>query len=169
MPPSPYIRRLRAKIGHELLILPSVAVILFDDRERLLMARTTLDHWMIIGGAIDPDETPADAAKREVWEETGLLVEPQKVIGVFAGPEFQFAYENGDQVSYTITAFEARRVGGEPLPDGEEAFELRFVTPAEADALPMAPHMRLLVRCAFEQREQPYFAPATWTPPMAEA
>ena len=36
---SDYVRRLRASVGHELLVLPSVTVLLFDDRDHFLLAR----------------------------------------------------------------------------------------------------------------------------------
>jgi hypothetical protein len=39
MPPSPYVRTVRGKIGHDLLMLQSVMVILFDDQGRLLLAQ----------------------------------------------------------------------------------------------------------------------------------
>src|SRR6516225_2159666 len=115
MPLSRYLRAVRAKIGHDLLMLQSATVMLFDGTDRLLLARDTDSGlWMTIGGAIEPDEAPADAAVREVWEETGLLVEPSGILGVFGGPEFRITYPNGDNVSYIVTVFAARLVGGEP-------------------------------------------------------
>src|SRR3712207_4896517 len=102
MPMSSYLRTLRAKVGHDLLMMPAVAIILFDDERRLLLAQDgATGLWMTIGGAMDPDEVPANAAVREVWEETGLLIEPVRLIGVFGGPEFRVTYPNGDAVSYT--------------------------------------------------------------------
>ncbi len=165
MPPSPYIRDLRAKIGTDLLMMPSAGALLFDEEGRLLLAKSaTIDLWMVIGGAIDPGETPADAAVRECWEEAGVLVEPVRLIGVFGGPGFGFTYENGDRVAFIITAFEVCHVSGTPRADGVEASELRYVTAEEASALPMAPHTRDVVACAFARGADACFAPATWTP-----
>jgi 8-oxo-dGTP pyrophosphatase MutT (NUDIX family) len=168
MPPSPYVRTVRAKIGHDLLMLQSVTVILFDNQGRLLLAQDAgSELWMTVGGAIDPDERPADAVVRECWEETGLLVEPTRVLGVFGGPEFRFHYSNGDAVSYVVTVFEARRIGGDASPDGLEVSALRFVSPEEAASLPMAPWTREMVTRVFEQNGTPYFARSTWQPPGA--
>ena len=69
-----------------------MAVLVFDARRRLLLGRDAgMDLWATPGGAIDPDETPADAAVREMWEETGLLVTLSGVRGAAeekaAGPE----------------------------------------------------------------------------------
>jgi 8-oxo-dGTP diphosphatase len=66
MPPSPYILRLRDKVGHQRLLLPSVSVHIFDDANRLLLVRLRDDdQWSTPGGAIEPDEFPSDAAARE--------------------------------------------------------------------------------------------------------
>lgn len=63
MPISPHVRALRAKVGHDLILLPSVTVMLFE-QERLLLAQNADNGlWMTIGGAAEPDETPADAAE----------------------------------------------------------------------------------------------------------
>ena len=60
---SPYIRRLRERVGHELLLMPAVAVLPWDERGRLLLvgeAQTGL--WQTIGGSVEPDEAPLEAA-----------------------------------------------------------------------------------------------------------
>jgi len=70
---SPYIRRLREAVGSDLLLVPSVAGIIFDHDGRILLVRQADDGvWSTPGGAIEPNEEPADAVVREVWEETGL-------------------------------------------------------------------------------------------------
>jgi 8-oxo-dGTP pyrophosphatase MutT (NUDIX family) len=165
MPSSPYVLALRDKIGHELLMIQSVSVMLFDEGRLMVAQHRDTGLWVTIGGAIEPDEAPADAAVRECWEETGLLVEPTRVLGVFGGPEFRILYANGDVASYTVTVFEVQRVEGEPCPDGLEVIALRFVSRDEAAALPMSAATRAMVTRAFERSVKPFFAPATWKPP----
>jgi len=166
MPISDYIRSLRERIGTDLVMMPAVTVLVFDDEGRLLLAQERgTGLWMTIGGAVDPDESPADAAVRECWEETGLQVEPVRLAGVFGGPKYRITYDNGDVVSYTTIVFEARVTGGKAKADGEEAVALRFVTQSEAGTLPMAVWTEELVRHAFERRGEPCFAPPTWVPP----
>jgi 8-oxo-dGTP pyrophosphatase MutT (NUDIX family) len=165
MPSSPYVLALRAKIGHELLMLQSVSVMLFDEGILMLAQHRDTGLWVTIGGAIEPDETPADAAVRECWEETGLLVEPTEVLGVFGGPEFRIYYPNRDVASYTVTVFDARRVEGKARPDGVEVVALRFVSCDEAAGLPMSAGTRAMVAQAFERRPKPFFAPPSWQPP----
>lgn len=168
MPISTHIRALRDKIGNDLLTLPSVAVMLFDDQHQLLLAQEAATGlWMTVGGAIEPDETPADAAVRECWEETGLLIEPIALLGAFGGPEFRVTYPNGDLASYVTIAFLGRQIGGIASPDGLEASALRFVSREEAATLPMAPITKELVAHAFEYTGKPYYAPPCWHPDQA--
>jgi 8-oxo-dGTP pyrophosphatase MutT (NUDIX family) len=146
-------------------MLQSVTVILFDQNGRMLLARDGESGlWMTIGGSIEPDEAPADAAVREFWEETGLMIEPVRLLGVFGGPQFRITYPNSDVVSYVVTLFEGRLLSGEARPDGREAVALRFVSRDEAAELPMAVWTRELVLRAFQQYNTPYFAPPTWKP-----
>lgn len=59
---SPFLARLRSIVGSELLILPSVAVLPWDDENRLLMVRNAAtSEWQTIGGMIEPGETPRAA------------------------------------------------------------------------------------------------------------
>jgi 8-oxo-dGTP pyrophosphatase MutT (NUDIX family) len=162
---SPYLRGLRARIGHELVLLPSVAVMIRDAAGRLLLVRNRDDgRWQTVGGGMDPDEQPADAAVREAFEETGLLVEPTRVIGVYGGPLFKLTYPNRDVVSYVGIAFAARVVGGAERPCEEEVDRLGWLTHDEALALPMAPHTRLLVEDTFEDAPEAVFTAPRWRP-----
>ena len=113
MPISDYLRTLRARVGTSLLVVPSVTGLVFDDDGRVLLVRHANGGvWLLPGGAVDPDEAPQDAVVREVWEETGLHVEPIALCAVLGGPEFRVRYENGDETSYVMALFECRRLGG---------------------------------------------------------
>jgi 8-oxo-dGTP pyrophosphatase MutT (NUDIX family) len=82
MPISEYLLQLRQRVGSDLLLMPSVTVLVRDDRGRVLLVRNIETNiWVAPGGAVDPFETPADAAVREIWEETGLWVEPFACLG----------------------------------------------------------------------------------------
>jgi len=126
---SPYVRRLREAIGHQLLMLPSVAVLPWDDAGRLLLVREAQTGlWQTIGGAIEPDESPLQAAVREAAEEAGVLVRIEGIRGVVGGPRFRLTYPNGDIVGYVPTIFDARVVEGTPHPDGDETVEVGWFT-----------------------------------------
>ena len=76
MPVAPHIAALREKIGHDLLLVPCVAVLPRDDQGRVLLVRQSdFGLWGTVGGAVDVDESPEDAARREAREEIGAEVE----------------------------------------------------------------------------------------------
>ncbi len=132
MPVSPYIRRLREHVGHDLLLIPSVAVLPQDDAGRILLVRQTDDgRWGTVGGAVEIDEDPRDSAVREAREEAGIEVELTGIRDVLGGPGFRRTYPNGDRTSYVSTVFDARIVGGEPRPDHDETTEVRWFGRAE--------------------------------------
>jgi ADP-ribose pyrophosphatase YjhB (NUDIX family) len=65
-------------------IRPSARVVLLDERDRVLLLRVEDDsvrpldgpvlhsYWMTVGGGLEGGETYEDAARREVFEETGI-------------------------------------------------------------------------------------------------
>jgi len=122
-----HIARLRAVVGHELLLLPSVSVLPVDEAGRILLVREAGhdDGWGTLGGAVEPGESPAAAAVREAREEISADVELIRLLDVLGGPDYEVTYANGDRVAYvtavyghdggmTWTAPEISRVGGLP-------------------------------------------------------
>jgi 8-oxo-dGTP pyrophosphatase MutT (NUDIX family) len=129
---SPYLRGLRERVGHALIVVPAVAVLPWDDRGRLLMVREADTRlWQTIGGAVDPDESPQHAAAREAKEEAGIVVQLDGIRGVAGGPRFRLLYPNGDLVSYVSIAFDASLLSGEPRADGEETIDVAWLSPRE--------------------------------------
>ena len=107
---SPHVARLRAAVGHELIVLPSVAVLPVDESGSLLLA-TQIGHddgWHVVGGAVDPGESPAEAAMRECLEEIGVPVRLTGLLGAFGGPDYEVTYPNGDRVAYVTVVYTAR-------------------------------------------------------------
>jgi len=166
VPISPYLERLRRRVGKTLLLVPSVTAVIRDERARVLLARhADSGAWITIGGAVEPNEAPADALVREVWEETALRVEPLRVLGVYGGPEFEVVYGNGDRVSYLTTVFECRIASGEARPDGRETLELAWFAEEEIAALGLPPWARLVLHDAFRNAAGVRFRAPTWRPP----
>jgi len=164
MPMSDYIRDLRAKIGTTVLEIPTVSILTFDAAQRVLLVRHVEgNNWTTPGGMIEPHEVPADAAVREMWEETGLHVELTRVIGVFGGEHCHHTYRNGDRVAWISTTFAARAIGGVLAPDNDETLEVRYVSRDELAALPHKPHVPMMLAASFEQ--ETYFQRPTWSPP----
>ncbi len=108
-------------MGHELVLMPAVAVLPWDEEGRLLLVREAQTGlWQTIGGSVEPDEAPVAAALREAEEEAGVSLDVTGIRAVVGGPPFRLTYPNGDVVSYVSTVFDARVIGGRPRADGEE-------------------------------------------------
>jgi 8-oxo-dGTP pyrophosphatase MutT (NUDIX family) len=163
---SEYMSGLRAKVGHDLLFVSASGTYVFDSGRRLLLIRHSEGgRWTNPGGMVEPFETPADAAIRETWEETGLLVELTRFIGVFGGRDHHITYASGDEIAYLAFAFEARVAGGSLVLDGKESLEARYVTREEAVLLDLSPQTRRALSVVFEERDGTYFDAPTWAPP----
>lgn len=163
---SPHVARLRAAVGHELLVLPSACGVVFDAEGRILLVRHTNGGiWSFPGGCIDPCEAPADAVAREIWEETGLYAVPVRVLGVFGGPDCVVAYANGDRTSYVVTAFECEVRGGELRACSDETDAAAFVGPGELDGYRASPLVRQVLPRLFERPREALFAAPSWKPP----
>ncbi len=168
MPMSEYMRELRSRVGDRLLEVPSVSVVVRDGRGRVLLVRHENDGaWTTPGGAVEPLEVPADAAMREMWEETGLQVELTRILGVYGGPEFVVTYRNGDRTSYVMVVFEGKRVAGEPRPDGVETLDVRYFTRDEARAVSTPGWLNEVLDDVFASHPHTAFRPTRWSPPPA--
>jgi ADP-ribose pyrophosphatase YjhB (NUDIX family) len=165
MPMSDYIRRLRAMIGTTVLEVPTVSVLTFDDAGRVLLVRHAEGNdWTTPGGMIEPYELPADAAVREIWEETGLYVELTRLIGVFGGPACTSTYANGDKLAWVSSVFAARPLRGKLRPDGEETLEVHYFTADEARRLRCKPHVAMVLEAGWGAAQRAHFQPPTWQP-----
>jgi ADP-ribose pyrophosphatase YjhB (NUDIX family) len=107
---SSYLADLRAKVGHDLLLLPSVSVLPVDDSGRVLLRRHWGDSWGLVGGALDIDERPVDGAVRKA-REAGVEVQITRLLDVIGGPEFRVSYDNGDETAYAGPVYEGRVIG----------------------------------------------------------
>ncbi|MFI1989029.1 NUDIX domain-containing protein [Actinoplanes sp. NPDC020271] len=145
---SSHLARLRAIIGHELIQLPSVAVLVAGEDGRLLLVRHAghREGWAVPGGAVEIGESPVDAAVREIREETGIRIGPPRLVDVLGGTDFEVTYPNGDRVAYVTSIYRAEMIGGTPAPDEEEISELGWFTPAELSGIELNRFGRALLR-----------------------
>lgn len=90
--------------------------------------------WAIPGGAIEDNETAAEAAVREVKEETGLEVKVVRLVGVYSNPrDTAITYPDGNTRIWVSIGFECAVVGGAQRPDPNEVLKIEWHAP---DALP---------------------------------
>ncbi|MDT3400429.1 NUDIX domain-containing protein [Streptomyces sp. B1866] len=127
-----FIRELRAVAGHQLLHLPGVSAVVFDDTGRvLLVRRADTGRWAIVGGIPEPGEQPAAAVVREVYEETAVACVPERVVLVQALKPV--VYPNQDVCQFMDICFRCRAVGGQARVNDDESLDVGWFSP---DALP---------------------------------
>jgi ADP-ribose pyrophosphatase YjhB (NUDIX family) len=163
---SSHVRRLRAALGSELLVLPSVTGIVFDDQGRiLLVCEAESGVWSAPGGSVDPGETPSDAVVREVWEETGLYTAPIRILGVYGGPSCLVTYANGDQTEYVMTVFECEVRGGALRTVTDETTDAVFVAATELVGRRTSSWVEHVLPDLYDRSRSGYFDAPSWRPP----
>ena len=102
--------------------------------------------WSLPGGLVEPGETLADAALRELHEEVGVEA---RLIGLLAPVEIIERDTQGRvRLHFVIVPHAARWVSGEPR-TGPEAREIRWVTEAESANLATTPGLPAILAQAF--------------------
>jgi len=163
---SPHIRRLRAALGSELLVLPAVTGVIFDDRGRiLLVCQADSGIWSAPGGAIEPNETPSDAVVREVWEETGLYTVPVRLLGVYGGPSCLVTYPNGDRTTYVMTVFECAVRSGALRTATDETTAAAFVAADELSQYRTASWVNCILPGLYDRSRTAHFEAPSWRLP----
>jgi len=108
--------------GHIVYVNPRLVVTTFPitDAGEIVLIRRGIEPgkgaWAQPGGFLEVDETVHEAAIRETHEETGLLIEPGEIIGLYTRLE----------ASVVTIAFEARIVGGTAGPTLEATEVVAF-------------------------------------------
>ena len=155
-----YLTWLRSRIGPRKTLLAYTTAIIRDDQGRVLFQQRAdfkEAWWGLPGGLLELGETFTACVKREALEETGYHVEPIKLIGLYAAPEFDVRYPNGDEVQQFTLALECRLTGGQPHLDRSEIVQQRFFDLAAApDRLP--PWYAAMLR-DLRTRTTPYYDP----------
>ena len=115
-----FILKLREKIGNDPLWLPAVRGVVFDDDGRVLLCqRADNHHWTVITGILEPGEHPAPGLVREIFEETAVVAETERIIGVgVVGP---VTFPNGDVCDFLDITFCCRYVSGNAQVNDDES------------------------------------------------
>ena len=123
--------------------------------ELLLIKRSDNGLWALPGGGQDIGESVVQAARREVYEETGVDVEITGLSGIYSDPRHVIAYDDGEVRQEFSLCFHAKPVSGEPRSSSESS-EARWVSPDSLQNLKIHPSMQLRINHALEQESQPY-------------
>jgi 8-oxo-dGTP diphosphatase len=123
--------------------LPRVgsALIVRDEANRILLGKRNKDpqrgNWVLPGGKIHAFESIADAAARELAEETGLTVEVQQQFRVYE-------IINPPQEHRLVIYSWAKVIGGD-LRASDDISEVKFVSLHELGDLPLTPLVRVVL------------------------
>jgi ADP-ribose pyrophosphatase YjhB (NUDIX family) len=123
-------------VGRTLPEVPCVGGLVHDAAGRLLLIRRghapSAGLWSVPGGRVEPGETEEQAVVRELAEETGLAVRPERVVGRVR--------VDGDGVVFTVTDWACTLLDAAQRPvAGDDASDVAFVDAAGLAALATAP------------------------------
>src|SRR3989442_15383167 len=111
-----------------------VFALIFDDQGRVLLGlRRDIDWWNLPGGGMEAGETVDEALRREVYEETGLVVEIEQLVGVYSKPQKQ----------EVVLTFRCHVTGG-VLKETTESRECRYFAPADLPPNTLPKHRQRL-------------------------
>ena len=151
-----HIRNLRAKIGHEMILMSGVLCVVVNDAgEVLAQRRSDNGQWCLPGGIMEPDEAIGLAAEREVFEETGVEVVAERLIGIYSGyDDCLTIYPNQDRILFSDAVVGCRPVGGEVRINDDESLEVRYFRP---ELLPVIPRQIDVVQQALRNDPRTHF------------
>ncbi len=149
-----YLSKLRESVGHDTIIMVGATAFVENSRGEILMQlRSDTKDWGLPGGSLEIGEKVEEAAKRELWEETGLKAEDAELMGVYSGPEYSYTYPNGDNVDTVIILYRMSGISGDlHIADGESE-SLGYFSPDDLPS-PLERRTQYLFR---ELRKQGYW------------
>ncbi len=121
-----YTSEIRCKIGHDPLIVVGAGIFIYKDRKVLLQKRRDNGFWSLHGGGIEIGESVEACAKRELFEETGLVANSMQFLGIFSGEDMFYTYPNGDQVYIVGIYYVCDDYTGEMLAQTDETVALQW-------------------------------------------
>ena len=106
-------------------------------------------EWSIPGGVLEAGETLREGVIREAREETGLIVEPGELLGVF--DRVLRDEQQRTRYHYVLIDFLCSRKSGDLIASGD-ADEARWITPEELDKIPLPEDTAEVIRRGFAKQ-----------------
>jgi len=129
-----YIKTIRQCVGHQKIILVSSGAFVFNEKNEVLLQRRADNNcWCVPGGFVELNESVKEAAKREVREETGIVIniEAMQLLSIYSGPQRDVILQNKDEIANIQMVFVCNDFYGQLLQKGEETSDARFFSLSE--------------------------------------
>jgi 8-oxo-dGTP pyrophosphatase MutT (NUDIX family) len=104
----------------------SCVILINDEKEILLQLHNDNNCWGLVGGSLEIGETLEQVAKRELFEETGLIANKLKLFNVYSGENFYYKYPHCDEVYNIVFAYVYSEFEGELRREESEVQEFKF-------------------------------------------
>ncbi len=136
------------------------SAILFDaDRRKVLLTRRKDNgEWCLPGGAMEAGESVEEACAREFYEETGLVVRPVRLVGIYSNRDVLIEYPDGNRVQMVVLHFEVERQGGE-MQLSPETTEIGFFDLEQVHHMKLLGHHYQRILDSLELRPSPILRP----------
>ncbi len=123
-----YVKNLRKKIGHDPVILVGAVTVIINEKDEILLQqrKEPCGRWGLIGGLMELKESTEETAKREVLEESGLIVKKLNLIDVISGENCYIKVSNGDEFYSVTLAYYTKDYSGELKVCKEESIDMKF-------------------------------------------
>jgi len=160
VPTPDYIAAIRRGYGQGRLLLPGVSAVvvrtdLLPGETHLLLARRSdTGRWSLASGIVEPFEQPATAMLRELFEETRVIAQVERLALLTTDPDV--VYPNGDTCQFVAMCFRCRYVSGEAEVGDEESVEVAWFAVPDLPA-DLSDIQRRRISCALENRDECVF------------
>lgn len=141
-----YISYIRSRVGRDKIFLNFAGGILANEAgEILLQLRADKKIWGLPGGTMEFGESSVDTCRREFWEESGIRVEPVRLLNVYTN--WEEVYPNGDVCQSVLHVYELVATEAYDVKDfhNEETLQLGFFSQSAIADLAISDKHRLVI------------------------
>ncbi|QMS84578.1 NUDIX hydrolase [Candidatus Xianfuyuplasma coldseepsis] len=138
-----YITYIRSLVGTNKIVLNAAAAIITDHNHRILLQLRGDDHtWGLPGGIMELGETLEETCVREVFEETGLHITIDRLLGPYYNRNK--VWPNGDQAHVICFVYHAQVSRGSLTIDGDETLDLKYFKYSELPEIGAVDHKQAI-------------------------
>jgi 8-oxo-dGTP diphosphatase len=125
----------------------SIKGIVVDDRNRILLSLEDNGTWEMLGGGLDHEEDPIACLKREIAEETGLVV-----TYVSPSPKYFVTCKRTNADTYIANVIYEIKLKDLHFTPSDECQELRFFSIEEMRQVELFPNVKKLLELLEKER-----------------